>query len=233
MNEADWLTTREPGGMLATLFQRGYHTRPDGPSAAGLRLFACACCRGIWDLLPDPRLQDAVEVAERYALGQCGDRDLRDAHEQASRALWRLGPGGHGYHAAQAACWASIPAASESAVVGMARHAAELSAGAWRQANPTPVPGPVCSWQADLLREIFGNPFRPAAIDPAWLAREDRAVARLAGIIHADGAFDTMPILADALEEAGCADQAILAHCRGAGGHVRGCWVLGLLLGEP
>jgi hypothetical protein len=82
---------------------------------------------------------------------------------------------------------------------------------------------------AELIREIFGNPFRPVAIDPRWLTE---TVVALATGIYAERAFDRMPILADALEEAGCDHADILSHCRGDGPHVRGCWVVDLLLGK-
>ena len=73
-----------------------------------------------------------------------------------------------------------------------------------------------------MLRDIFGNPFRPVAFAPAW--RSPDAVG-LAGAIYAERAFDRLPILADALEEAGCDNADVLAHLRGDGPHVRGCWV--------
>jgi hypothetical protein len=83
--------------------------------------------------------------------------------------------------------------------------------------------------QCRLLWDIFGNPFRPAAVDPRW---RTSTVLALADGIYADRAFDRLPILADALEEAGCDSEAILAHCRDDGPHVRGCWVVDLLLGK-
>lgn len=86
--------------------------------------------------------------------------------------------------------------------------------------------------QAVLLRDIFGNPFRPVAIDPAWLAWNDGTIRRLAESIYEERRFENMPILADALEDAGCRAQAILDHCRGPGPHVRGCWVVDLLTGR-
>jgi hypothetical protein len=83
---------------------------------------------------------------------------------------------------------------------------------------------------ASLLRDVFGNPFRPAAIDPAWLTSTLVALARG---IYDDRAFDRMPILGDALEDAGCDNADILAHCRDANAtHVRGCWVVDLVLGK-
>jgi hypothetical protein len=86
------------------------------------------------------------------------------------------------------------------------------------------------AWQAALLREVFGDPFRPVCPEAAWLAGEDGCVGKVARALYEEGAFDEMPILADALEEAGCTDEQVLAHCRGGGEHVRGCWVVDLVL---
>ena len=86
--------------------------------------------------------------------------------------------------------------------------------------------------QACIVRDIFGNPFCPVIVDPTWLARQEAAVARIAQTIYDERRFADMPILADALEEAGCTDADILNHCRQPGEHVRGCWVVDLLLGK-
>lgn len=83
--------------------------------------------------------------------------------------------------------------------------------------------------QCAILTDIVGNPFHPVALDPAW---HTEAVVGLAADIYSDRAFDRLPVLADALEDAGCADADILAHCRGPGPHVRGCWAVDLLLGK-
>ena len=80
-----------------------------------------------------------------------------------------------------------------------------------------------------MFRDIFGNPFRPVTLDPRWLTE---TVVALAAGIYADRAIDRMPILADTLEDAGCDHADLLAHCRGDGPHVRGCWVVDLVLGK-
>jgi hypothetical protein len=77
------------------------------------------------------------------------------------------------------------------------------------------------------IRDIFGNPFRPVAVDPSWLTSD---VVALATGIYQNRAFDRMPILADALQDAGCDNDDILNHCRQPGEHVRGCWVVDLIL---
>src|SRR5438477_603101 len=79
-----------------------------------------------------------------------------------------------------------------------------------------------CS-HADLAREVFGNPFSGAKVEQAWLAWGDGIASRLARATDEDGNFDRLPIIADALEEAGCDDQAALYHLRSPGPHVRGC----------
>jgi hypothetical protein len=87
--------------------------------------------------------------------------------------------------------------------------------------------------QAALLRDIFGNPFRPPLpIDAHWLTWNDGAVPKQSQIIYDDRRFADLPLLADALEEAGCTNADILAHCRQVNEHERGCWVLQLLLGK-
>jgi hypothetical protein len=83
-----------------------------------------------------------------------------------------------------------------------------------------------------LLRDVFGNPFHPASIDPAILTWNHGTVPGIARHIYDERAFGDLPILADALEDAGCTDADILGHCRAGGEHVRGCWVVELILGK-
>ena len=83
--------------------------------------------------------------------------------------------------------------------------------------------------QTDLLRDIFGNPFRPVTLDPAW---QTSTVTTLAQQMYNTRDFSAMPILADALQDAGCDHTDILIHCHDSGPHVRGCWLVDLLLGE-
>ncbi len=81
----------------------------------------------------------------------------------------------------------------------------------------------------NLFRDIFGTPFRPVAIDPSWLTS---TVVALAEGIYSEKAFDRLPILADALMDAGCSHDDLLNHLRSDGPHVRGCWALDLVLGK-
>ena len=83
----------------------------------------------------------------------------------------------------------------------------------------------------DELR-VVDDLFRLVAVDPSWLWWNDGTVGKLAHVIRDERSFDRLPLLADALEDAGCTDEVILTHCRGRGKHDRGCWVLDLLLRE-
>lgn len=89
-----------------------------------------------------------------------------------------------------------------------------------------------CAAQTLLLRDIFDSPFHHASLSPALLAWNNSTVVTMAQSIYADRTFDSLPVLADALEEAGCDNQDILSHCRAEGPHVRGCWVVDLILGK-
>jgi hypothetical protein len=90
-------------------------------------------------------------------------------------------------------------------------------------------------WGRDLaerLRELFGNPFRPVSLAPAVLAWQGGTVRKFAESIYDEPAFERLPVLADALEDAGCRDEALVRHCRVEGPHVRGCWAVDLILGK-
>ncbi len=87
-------------------------------------------------------------------------------------------------------------------------------------------------WSLSLFRDIFGNPFRHHTVLPLWSAWNDGIVPRIAGDIYEGRCFADLPILADALEDAGCDETAMLSHLRGPGPHVRGCWALDLVLGK-
>ena len=87
-----------------------------------------------------------------------------------------------------------------------------------------------CHLQTHFVRDIFGNPFRPVSFSPAW--QTDTALT-LARQMYDSRDFSLMPILADALQDAGCEDEHILSHCRDPqAAHVRGCWVVDLVLGK-
>jgi hypothetical protein len=138
----------------------------------------------------------------------------------------------YAYLATGDAAIAAEYACSYVEALGHAARNAALAAAYLKCKREDPLPQPDAAeqrYQADLLRDIFGNPFRPVAVDPAW---RTSAVVALATGIYDERAFDRMPILADALEDAGCDNDDILDHCRGPNPHVRGCWVVDLPLGK-
>jgi hypothetical protein len=233
MNEAGWLACENPGPMLVWL--------GGGAGPRKLRLFACACCRRVGHLLLDPRAQDALATAERFADGLAGDGERSAARKAVqpvaqSRAVtdrptapkWER-------RAASAVYYALAPGAWEAANAsrGLAAEALFWRAGGYDSPGWEGVEKAERRAQADLLRDLFGPlPFRAVPINPAWLAWDGGTVAKLAAVAYEERAFDRLPILADALEEAGCADEAILSHLRGPGPHARGCWAVDLLLGK-
>jgi hypothetical protein len=217
MTETDWLNGPDPIPMLAFLRGKASHRK--------LRLFACACCRRIWHRLTDERSRKGVEVAERYADGLITHADLKQAWVESSAALQGPIVTHSGQSVAAVAARNAVDPLRSSiaeAVLSAAR-AGVLTQNALDAGKAA---------QASLLRDLLANPFRPISTDPSWLLWNDHTVKKIAQAIYDDRAFDRMPILADALEEAGCTEQSILDHCRSGGEHVRGCWVMDLLLGK-
>jgi hypothetical protein len=192
------------------------------------RLFAVACCRRIRNLIQDQSLWEAVEVAETQADGFPLESELDDAgmavmeyidslpNEPDSATFW-----------AATAVGICVSARSEQLVYGTAYHCS-FAVKEDQSGTPTSVTEESQA-QCRLLREITGNPFRPVTIDPSWRTPN---VTALAQAIYDERAFDRLPTLADALEDAGCDNADILNHCRQPGEHVRGCWVVDLVLGK-
>jgi hypothetical protein len=86
--------------------------------------------------------------------------------------------------------------------------------------------------QAALIRDVFGDPFHPVPLDLAWLAWHGGLLVSMTQRMYGTRDFSDMPVLADVMEESGCQDQDILGHCRSGGEHVKGCWLIDLLLGK-
>jgi hypothetical protein len=211
-----------------------------------LRLFACGCARQVWHLLGDARSRNAVEVAEAHADGVGFCEQLRAAEAAAEEA----------YSAVEQAAQCAVAKAhgklrkdvkTALAAAAAARVAARTCAARTDAFFHTgPVGGGTeevddlglasCRWafetlyqgQHNLVRELFGPTlFRPVFLDPSWRTASARTLAT--GIYDGHD-FAAMPVLADALEEAGCTDPTILDHCRQLGEHIRGCWALDRIL---
>jgi hypothetical protein len=227
MTEPEWNACTDPRKMLEFLRGRA--------SDRKLRLFGCACCRHIWDLLTDRRSREAVEVAEGYADGQAFDADLDAAYDAAFAVV--PAPGGSpapewvaNSSAPFAAAWVAHPNPNGDFPLDVARYAAAALHAQCRPETPEEAD------QCRLLRDLFGNPFRPVSLAPAWMTPTvlDLAQAAYDNRLLPSGLLDNsrLAVLADALEEAGCTDPDMLGHLRGPGTHVRGCWVIDLLLGK-
>jgi hypothetical protein len=231
MTEAQWLARFTPLEKLLA-----YLPRHAGPRK--LRLFACACVRRAERLLPDARGRRALRTAERYAAGLAAVEELRAAEAEAEAALAGAATEADrlpldcvaaavSSDSLLAGCDAALDAARSAAwAVGYAacRGGGGKADAARRREQAR---------QRRLLWDLAPNPFRPAPAAPAaWLAWHGGTVPRLARAASDGRAFERLPVLADAVEEAGCTDAPLLGHLRGPGPHARGCWALDLLLGR-
>ncbi len=236
MTEAEWLAWKDPDRLLWLPLLRGKI------SDRKMRLFACACCRRIWDLLTDKRSRAVAEVAERYADGLATPEELNAARETARDAVTepvliggtamgtttRTSPTSVALCAAATEYFSPRPAAHLSAMfVEYMADGDRVAFAAEREA------------QGLLFRDLVGNPFRPVTVDPVWLVWNGGTIVQLALAAYDErelpsGHLDTvrLALLADALEDAGCTEPTILEHLRGSCPHVRGCWAVDLLLGK-
>jgi hypothetical protein len=210
----------------------------DRASERKLRLFAAACCRRIWPLLSAARARKAVVVAEGFADGRATRRQLLnarsrarqaavDAVERSARSRWPVALSASRLSVAEFACdldRGRLSAACEAAASAAAAAADGGGVEALRRERTA---------QSVVLRDVFGPlAFRPVHIEPDWLRWSWATVPAIAGHIYQERAFQELPILADALTDAGCDNQEVIDHCRHEGPHVRGCWVVDLLLGR-
>ncbi len=200
--EHAWLTGRDAPALLAGLVVT--------PGPRQQRLFACACCRRIWDRLRDERSRHAVEVAERLADGLASQVEANEAASAAGAAASSLMA--QNELEAGAAARACQDCLSGDGVGAAVRCAASYFRRRRRERRA----------QCAILHEIVGNPFRP--LPPRLFPPE---VVELARACH-EGDHALYPLLADALDELG--EPAAAEHCRQTG-HLRGCWVVSWVLG--
>ncbi len=204
-----------------------------------LRLFNAACARRVAAMMPDDAARGLVDLAERRADGLLPDREwLRAVVETVDPYLGneaaRDGAGGATFGVLM-----HLHRTDPRSILRLAESVIEARAyKAYTGGYPTAVG--LDEWMRQsveseamdlcrLFRCVCGNPFRRVALDPVWLTS---TVRTLAAGIDAERAFDRMPILADALQDAGCDDEDVLGHCRGPGPHAHGCRVVGLVLGR-
>jgi hypothetical protein len=218
MTEAEWLSAKDPQPMLE--FLKGK------VSDRKLRLFAVACCRRFSRLITDGSSRNALDVAERLADGLATNAERRSVSLAGCDPTAGVGAA---FLAAMActvgASFQAAERASDSASLLAAIDYQDQRSVAWQRA----VDGERMA-QVVLLRDMLGlHPLRPITLDTNWLTS---TVLALAQQMYDSRDFSPMPILADALQDAGRDNVDVLNHCRQPGVHVRGCWCVDLLLGK-
>jgi hypothetical protein len=228
MSMPDWLMTINPTPMLHYLDGR--------MSGRKMRLLVAGACLRINHLLPD-RCRIAATALELYADSLISTEKYREAWGQAEIEcrMCATDPPDATMYAAESVLIPSPPttpsvesALSIAAMAYGTDAASRVSEEVYDTAQELNRSF-AAEEQAHLVRCLFGNPFTPVNLNSAWLTS---TVLALAHGIYSEKAFDGMPILADALQDAGCDNEDILSHCRSDGSHVRGCWVVDLLLGK-
>lgn len=213
MVEDEWLACEDPAPMLEWL-----RSWADRRSA---RLFVCACCARL-----EPHLTDNAR-AVLAVLERTVDRELRDDQVYAEAGISRHSAVFTGIHPAVHKVFGG--AMSSPALLAAQRTRAYVVDAVRALDGPE---ARVAEWkrQSDLVRCLFGNPFRVSPpFAPAWRTDTVLAIARHAQEARA---FDALPVLADALQEAGCDDEPLLAHLRCGGSHAFGCRALESVLGD-
>jgi hypothetical protein len=209
VDEATWLACEDPWWMLKVARQQGL------ASDRKLHLYVAACVRRTLPATDRGIVPRAMAALERHADGAAVDLEglpgalLRDAAAEGGRASTDD----------YITVMFTLQAHAWGAAEGAGMHALGSGAG--------------------IVRDLWGNPFRPVVVEPGWLSWNEATVPRLAQAAYEgrqlpQGYLDTarLAVLADALEEAGCADPHLLAHLRSPGPHVRGCFAVDALLGR-
>jgi hypothetical protein len=210
-----------------------FHRVTHRATARQLRLFAAACCRMEWDALPHADSRTSVLTAERFADGAATLAELDAARKAAYRVrdaggIAKAGADVAKREAGQAAMMV-MHVLGYSATRCDAKAQVAVLLDVFGNTPFMPKPSRRARWSAVGECDHQGGPFRPVAFDPDW---RTAAAVGLALAAYEDGDTAAVPVLSDALEESGCGDERVLAHCRGGGRHVRGCWVVDLVLGR-
>lgn len=235
LTAAKWPNHTNPLSMLDFLAgrsgaarRRQYLTRD--ACERKLRHLLIECCRSIWHISRDARTRRAVEIAERYVEGMATRHELSDAHASA-KAVYselRATTDKAGYCAALPATQVTLP----QIWFDHCQYAVDVAAMAHAAASEDydDVLARQLSKFADLLRDIFGDPFRSKPMQE--FSSSDTNTQTIARETYVTRNFSDMARLADALESTGCTNAVVLDHCRGDFEHVRGCWVIGRILGH-
>jgi len=218
MTEKEWLASTDPRDVLIPVL------RKNKVSERKLRLILCGICRVHWWMFLNTTCRAAIGVAERFADGMASHAELQSARASVPGHLIRL---------------------SDKLAYATAEHRAYLGLSPQEQLRvqtahyyvrcalvsnlEVPVGGEPEEkrTQCDVFRELCRNPFRPVAIDRSWLKHEARELAER---VYRKGEFDRLRELGDVLERAGCTDREIQEHSRKPAPHIRGCWLVDLIL---
>ena len=212
MTEEEWRTCSEPGKMLTAI----------SASNRKGRLFLCECVRRA--RVDDELISQVLRMAELFADGEATLPERVEplvALNAKPEGTWS--PLCDLLIESENSDWVSEGANQAVILIGYNSVSGQVAAEAKRQEV---VKNEQAS-QADVLRDIV--PFRPITLDPSWLTS---TVLALAQQMYDSRDFSAMPILADALQDAGCDNPQILEHCRGPGPHVRGCFIVDACLGK-
>jgi hypothetical protein len=249
MTESEWLET----DTFYELHTHLWAVARDSPRK--LRLIGCGFCRLIWDDLLDEKCREVICQSEYYADGLISIQELRRIWDEIAtgsddeylRYQYRLA-----MDAGEAEflpfCCNQIAKVRDSVqrllsecsslrrrvVSRVAKRKANRPSGRTRDQLVTPIADRLASGDANkiggrIIHDLFGNPFRHVTLDPSWLTS---TVLALSQQMYESRDFSPMPIIADALQDARCDNDDILAHCRGPGPHSRGCWAVDLVLGK-
>jgi hypothetical protein len=230
-------------------------------SGRKLRLVACAACRVVWEALPNDNARRAVEAAERFAEGRTTAEQMRHAYSQTASLIASvpsaatLSADALGLVVGRALDALAPPQQRQVEEAFSDRRTAALNE-VFRVVGRygTAVREAVAAAEERIRREVLdeldrllrqprqalaraitdvtGDPTRPAAVPAAWLDANRGQARAVAQGIDADCRYDELPVLADALEEAGCDGARLLEHARRPGAHYRGCWLIDAALGK-
>lgn len=225
--EKDWCVGSDSISMAAFVQAR--------VSDRKLRLIAAASCRILLKVAAFPWVESALRAAEQYADGLICDEDLAEARQRVCEATFWAGEWADETseeNAARAIRALLLPKAGEAlreVLDALERHAHlagtdddDRLARSRKEMRR----------QAQILRELVGNPFRPVTVPWEWREWHGFCLVRLAREIYESRAYHDIPILGDMLQDAGCTEEALLEHCKSGCMHEHGCWMLDAILGR-
>jgi hypothetical protein len=221
LTENEWQTCKSPDPLF---FDR---LNAVGGLTRKLQLWGCGAARLVLSFMDDPRSRHAVEIAERYADGLATASECASAHEDAMKVWDERFPNRDPETDSEFAVFVAFQViacpsdnwAGVATLLARTGLPSKLEERFWQNVEML----------ADLLRDVFGNPFRPVRTEERWLTPQ---IIELAGLIYEQRTFDRMAALGNLIHDAGCNEPAIIDHCKNTPIHIRGCWLVDLLLNK-